>query len=1074
MEALAAIGLASNIIQFIEVGHSLLKTAKEYHRSSKDAIRCNEDLASLAEDMKRVSARLSSNTPQSELADNAKPLAGLAAECQRHSNDLLALLDQLKNRKPGSKLHALSAAVRNRRKNDEKMQLEKSLDNIWKQIDTEISVLARSETVQKLKELVASKDVMKDEILKMSQNIDSLGRSLAARGGNESSLAALQSLGQIPHRAIALGRLQAEGADAMNERYINVDDSHAKTFEWLLENSQVAGPNSATMTSDELESRLRSLLDSQSQQTDSFRQEASECFCRWLRHGRGIFHISGKPGAGKSTLMKFLCKSSTTTQLLQGWAGQKKLVFAKAFFWRQGRSSQKSLRGLAGTLLFQILRASPDLMPSSHSAYDDDYSSLLSRLLSNRSTFKDRKFVFFIDGLDEYDGRHIDLVKKFVTWADDCKDDLKICVASREWNEFMLGFAECPRLRVHQCTHMDIARFVSEKLEEQDRQLSLLDEPTIRRLEHDIVEKAEGVFLWVRLALNAVEDGLLNGDSPSDLLARVASFPSELNDLYQHLLDSISEPDRLKAYVALRVCDFFPLPSPLPLLQFWFLNDAMADPTFAFRMSPGSQPGERDRYLKLAHRQVYGRCKGFLEVVSSPVWDQPGDGLVMWMHSTAQEFVSKSPVKTIMDDTVGHVDIFERRYQTFLALVKFGAPEPFYNQPAYNAPLRQGTFDGQMGPIMEYASLHYNPSNFDPGSQEILCEKLNRFLIFLDELEVCAGAQKLFEQSYLPAATTGSRGVGIKAPAEMLQIYALEHYLHEFLRRKDHQRLNHQRLMSITLNESAAHEHLDLNLIRLLLFGLTPRYGYQQEHSTMFAAHQRYERLYETVKWCISFGVSPNQVSQMWDGLSMFECFLCFFLFKSSSFDDPPHRYDISVRPYRLFEMFLRHGARSRLEFRFWSSAEAPEPLRQNSSEPPMENTGFILSKILPSGRPKAKPEDIRQVLVTNNTPGSVATIVSAAWTKPVVALASQHDWTISLRQLLKLWFPDDYHGLHRLIDKNEDAAGLRGASQEPTDIAPEYIPPDGRSWSDVEIGKSPCIKSISRNPVFRVRVFRV
>jgi len=44
---------------------------------------------------------------------------------------------------------------------------------------------------------------------------------------------------------------------------------------------------------------------------------ARELFLHWLSSGNGIFHISGKLGSGKSTLMKFLCDHDRTTAELQ-------------------------------------------------------------------------------------------------------------------------------------------------------------------------------------------------------------------------------------------------------------------------------------------------------------------------------------------------------------------------------------------------------------------------------------------------------------------------------------------------------------------------------------------------------------------------------------------------------------------------------------------------------------------------------------------------------------------------------------------------------------------------------------
>lgn len=51
--------------------------------------------------------------------------------------------------------------------------------------------------------------------------------------------------------------------------------------------------------------------------------EASNRFLGWLSSPEGgIFHIAGKPGSGKSTLMKFLFDHERTRKELTRWAGE--------------------------------------------------------------------------------------------------------------------------------------------------------------------------------------------------------------------------------------------------------------------------------------------------------------------------------------------------------------------------------------------------------------------------------------------------------------------------------------------------------------------------------------------------------------------------------------------------------------------------------------------------------------------------------------------------------------------------------------------------------------------------------
>ena len=95
-----------------------------------------------------------------------------------------------------------------------------------------------------------------------------------------------------------LKSLEFEG---MYRRYDAVEEAHLKTFRWILDEP----PQDHTIEGD-----------------DSDAKESSRVrFTDWLLNGKGIFHISGKLGAGKSTLMKYLGDSSQTKTKLEEWAG---------------------------------------------------------------------------------------------------------------------------------------------------------------------------------------------------------------------------------------------------------------------------------------------------------------------------------------------------------------------------------------------------------------------------------------------------------------------------------------------------------------------------------------------------------------------------------------------------------------------------------------------------------------------------------------------------------------------------------------------------------------------------------
>jgi hypothetical protein len=100
-----------------------------------------------------------------------------------------------------------------------------------------------------------------------------------------------------------------------------------------------------------------------SQTERDLRPDTRNSFLTWLRSGSQIYHISGKAGSGKPTLMKFLCSNPRVKQELSGWADKKKLIFAPFFFWNSGEKLQMSLQGLFRGLLFETLKQCPALIP---------------------------------------------------------------------------------------------------------------------------------------------------------------------------------------------------------------------------------------------------------------------------------------------------------------------------------------------------------------------------------------------------------------------------------------------------------------------------------------------------------------------------------------------------------------------------------------------------------------------------------------------------------------------------------------------------------------------------------------
>lgn len=85
--------------------------------------------------MKRLSLSLEEEFPTLWMTDEEEALRRLTGECRRWSNDMLTLLDRLKNENPNSRFEAFRAALRNHRMRHESDRLERGLNSCRKQLD---------------------------------------------------------------------------------------------------------------------------------------------------------------------------------------------------------------------------------------------------------------------------------------------------------------------------------------------------------------------------------------------------------------------------------------------------------------------------------------------------------------------------------------------------------------------------------------------------------------------------------------------------------------------------------------------------------------------------------------------------------------------------------------------------------------------------------------------------------------------------------------------------------------------------------------------------------------------------
>lgn len=371
------------------------------------------------------------------------------------------------------------------------------------------------------------------------------------------------------------------------------------------------------------------------------------------------------------------------------------MTIANFYFWNIGSDYEKSLRGLYTSLLYQIFRQCPELIPKvwpahwaqAHSApwiisrtidiTNKDINEAFISVINSHEVLERHCFAFFIDGLDEFQSTvqhdQRDLVKLLCHWAASESGNIKICVSSREYPVFMDGFTSTLRIRFHDLTRRDMDIYIRDKL----RHAS--SEDSFETLVSLIMNKANGVFLWVALVVKSLREGLEDGLSCLDLMQEVDILPEQLESLYKHILTSMGKSKRKKAYQTFSMVSELKKQNNyrMSLLAYSFLEDYEAGESF-FMNGNNLFPMNRltgDHGKKRAEsssRRLAGWCKGLVEPyerqVFAPALEDQSPCVTAWedwemeldfAHRSVSDFLSSEEVQRDMELNLkgfNHVD----------------------------------------------------------------------------------------------------------------------------------------------------------------------------------------------------------------------------------------------------------------------------------------------------------------------------------------------------------------------------------------------------------------------------------
>ncbi|KAF5724312.1 NACHT domain-containing protein [Fusarium mundagurra] len=438
----------------------------------------------------------------------------------------------------------------------------------------------------------------------------------------------------------------------------------------------------------------------------------------WLQFGRGhpILWLYGKPGSGKS----ILC--SQLIYFLRSDPSRNCLFFFCDFHTTSHSVTSQVLKSLC----IQMVDLKPELASF---IYDECIATgskpsitclkqLTSKLLA---AFQDIRII--IDGIDEVDNtRHRDLIKTLASISE-AQDNCKLIFSSQDVPSIRVHLKKKPALcMADQSTYVakDLDIIVSASLEElNDRHDGVIPDQVLAGVKEAILERAQGMFLWVFLVLKILE----TASSREDLYNRVHSLPKDLADAYNKILTNItrgcSDNDMSKQR---RVFSWMLFSKGKQPLRKHELRIAMELHSESSIMNENTKP----------FPNALDICKPFIE-------DGPG-GSVVFIHSTVPQFLIANSSGPFINELDAHSTISLACLSQLLQSLCFAAESP--NLPGHQYSIGQ-SFHALLPYAVEYWVEHV--LTYASSSEPLTC--LETSTVMQKLLELCNSHKRLLQMS---------------------------------------------------------------------------------------------------------------------------------------------------------------------------------------------------------------------------------------------------------------------------------------------------------------------------------------
>ncbi|KAM7207361.1 hypothetical protein V8F20_002241 [Naviculisporaceae sp. PSN 640] len=376
--------------------------------------------------------------------------------------------------------------------------------------------------------------------------------------------------------------------EQIDTRHSTIRNAHARTCKWVLRNPEY----NDWLDSDKL---------------------SDHCGFMWIK---------GKPGAGKSTLMKFLLAQAKKTM--------KNDIIISFFFNARGINLEKSTVGMYRSLLFQLLTQQPGLQDAKGAANTAAFDYPDWELEPLKTLFEEAihssahsSIMCFIDALDECDESEIRNMISFFESLGELATSInvrfRVCFSSRHYPHITVKRGLSLTLEGQEGHTQDLINYVETELKIGHSKLAQV-------IRVELQEKAQGVFMWVVLVVEILNKEHDRGNIHR-LRKRLQDIPGDLYALFRSIFNKDGN-DRDKLLLCVQWVLF--AREPLTPEELYFAVSCEFEPDILQDWDP------RILTPRTIQLSILDSSKGLIEVTSSETQT------VQFIHESVKDFLLES------------------------------------------------------------------------------------------------------------------------------------------------------------------------------------------------------------------------------------------------------------------------------------------------------------------------------------------------------------------------------------------------------------------------------------------------